>query len=126
MNDIQERIINLLSPTKNGLTWKELQLELRDTFGQRAHHGTISGALSHLHKKGVVFSLTSKRDNCKPYVHHSYKDAYKKAERNDYPTSNNKWEYTADLLYHVMTSDNIAPTAWEDALNSYRTLKQNG
>jgi hypothetical protein len=125
MIDIQESIISLLLPTKVGFTWKELQRELRDTFGERAHHGTISGALSTLHKKGVVFSLKSKRNNCKPYVHHSFRESYKKDERNDYPKSS-KWESMADVLYHAMTSDNIAPTAWEDALNSYRTLKQNG
>lgn len=126
MNDIQTRIVTLLENTFEGLTWKELQLSLRDTFGQRAHHGTISGALSHLHKSGVVFSLKSKRDNCKPYIHHSFRTEYNPDMRNDYPSNNNKWESVADLMYHVMTSDHIAPSAWEDALNSYRTLKQHG
>lgn len=126
MNDIQTSIINILESNFEGMTWKELQYALRDIYGKRAHHGTISGALSHLHKSGVIFSIKSKRENCKPYVHHSYRLDYNPEVRNDYPTSTNKWESMADLMYHVMTSEHIAPSAWEDTLNSYRTLKQHG
>ena len=46
----------------DGLTWKELA----DIYGW--HHGTASGALSVLHKTGLIARLAESRNRCKIYV----------------------------------------------------------
>ena len=121
--DVPTKLLELLETAEDGHTWKELQLLLRDKYEVRAHHGTISGALSNLHKSLEVFSIKVKRDNCKPYVHAKYRRKYEDEHRHDYPAKKNKWESMSDLLYFVMTEDNIPPNAWENALNSYRKMK---
>jgi len=50
----------------NGGTWKEIA----DASGY--HHGTVSGALSVLHKEGRIARLTERRDRCRVYVHPEY------------------------------------------------------
>lgn len=45
-----------------GLTWTELQQIVP------LHHGTLSGALSVLHKEGVIARLAERRKRCKVYV----------------------------------------------------------
>jgi DNA-binding MarR family transcriptional regulator len=45
-----------------GLTWRELS----DRTGW--HHGTASGALSVLHKEGLIARLEERRDRCQIYV----------------------------------------------------------
>jgi len=52
----------LLWRRENGATWKEL------AEAARLHHGTISGALSVLHKTQRIARLTEKRDRCRVYV----------------------------------------------------------
>jgi hypothetical protein len=66
---------------ENGATWQQV--------GQRLelHHGQVSGALSNLHKAGLVFTLREKRDKCHPYVHNKYRDLYEMGERFDEPAS---------------------------------------
>lgn len=60
-------IQHLLTAKAYGATWKEIRLP--DTkSGGFMHHGSISGALSNLHKKGTISRLTSKRDGCLVYV----------------------------------------------------------
>jgi hypothetical protein len=46
----------------DGLTWKELS-EYTDW-----HHGTVSGALSVLHKAGKISRLLETRNRCRVYV----------------------------------------------------------
>lgn len=41
---------------------------LRDAYPDE-HHGTLSGALTALHKTGRLLRLTEKRDKCSVYVH---------------------------------------------------------
>lgn len=43
-------------------------VEVRDTF-PADHHGTLSGALSNLHAKGLVARLAEQRDDAQVYVH---------------------------------------------------------
>lgn len=50
-----------------GYTWKELQPLVR------RHHGSISGALSNLHKQRMVYCTKRKRKNCAVYIHAMYK-----------------------------------------------------
>jgi len=47
---------------ERGLTWKELS-EITNW-----HHGSSSGALSVLHKKGILVRLTERRNRCAIYV----------------------------------------------------------
>ena len=51
---------------ENGMTWKELA----EITGW--HHGTVSGALSVLHKTGRIARLTEKRGRCRVYVTPEY------------------------------------------------------
>lgn len=65
----QARIVDLLSDLgERGITWRELS----DKTGE--HHGTASGALSVLHKDGIIERLTETRDKCKVYVLPEYVD----------------------------------------------------
>jgi hypothetical protein len=45
-----------------GVTWREVSSNIG------AHHGSASGALSSLHRAGLVVCLAKKRDNCHVYV----------------------------------------------------------
>lgn len=49
-----------------GATWKEIA----DATGW--HHGSVSGALSVLHKDGKISRLLEKRDRCRVYVLNEY------------------------------------------------------
>lgn len=49
-----------------GATWKDLASWLR------WHHGQASGALSVLHKEGLIVRLSETRNRCKVYVHPEY------------------------------------------------------
>jgi DNA-directed RNA polymerase subunit RPC12/RpoP len=51
---------------ENGMTWKELA----DITGW--HHGTVSGALSVLHKTNRIARLKEKRNKCRVYVTPEY------------------------------------------------------
>jgi DNA-binding transcriptional ArsR family regulator len=60
---IQRRVMqDLDTHSEYGATWKELA----DLLG--LHHGTVSGALSVLHKTGYISRLKDKRNGCKIYV----------------------------------------------------------
>lgn len=66
---IQRKIVALVERnTWRGLTWKELADELN------LHHGTVSGALSVLHKDGYISRLRETRNRCKVYVGNSWID----------------------------------------------------
>lgn len=59
----QIETLDLLSQAAfGGMTWRDLS----DSTGW--HHGTASGALSVLHKSGVVVRLTERRNRCAVYV----------------------------------------------------------
>ena len=120
--DLTQDVLELLANEPDGLTWKELQLALRDKFESRAHHGSISGCLSKLHKQLEVFTVMVKRENCRPYVHSKFRSKYSDDMRRDYPTSQNKWKGMADLLYFVMTADKVPADAWDNALETYRKM----
>jgi DNA-binding transcriptional regulator GbsR (MarR family) len=51
---------------EHGLTWKEIAEETH------WHHGTVSGALSVLHKEGKISRLLEKRNRCRVYVLNEY------------------------------------------------------
>jgi len=85
-NERSERILATIIHNADGWTWKELGQHLG------LHHGQISGALSNLHKAGMVFMLREQRNRCHPYVHANYRDQYSPDQRIDEPvrTSSNK------------------------------------
>ena len=59
----QKEVINcLLTSAEQGLTWVELQKMLQK------HHGTLTGALSALHKGGFICRLSETRGKSKVYV----------------------------------------------------------
>jgi hypothetical protein len=61
---IQSRVLTLLSKSYfAGITVAEARDALPDL-----HHGTISGALSVLHKSETIARLSDKRNGCKIYV----------------------------------------------------------
>ena len=65
-----------------GATWKEM------AGFTGWHHGRVSSALSNLHKQGLVFTLTSRRDNCHPYVHSDYLPHWSPGKVNLRPAAN--------------------------------------
>lgn len=65
----------------NGATWTEVAQALE------LHHGQASGALSTLHRMGLVFTLRSKRHLCHPYVHASLRTQFADTQRHDDPTT---------------------------------------
>lgn len=59
----QLQVVDHLSQAAfRGMTWRDLS----DETGW--HHGTASGALSVLHKTGVIYRLTARRNGCAIYV----------------------------------------------------------
>jgi hypothetical protein len=78
----QKAILDLLDGLgTKGATWKEVA----DQLG--LHHGQASGALSTLHRAGLVFALRSTRNNCQPYIHSKYRDNYLPVVRADSPAT---------------------------------------
>lgn len=63
-----------------GATWQEVANALG------LHHGQASGALSTLHRMGLVFSLRDKRNKCHPYVHGRLRHMFYREQRNDSPS----------------------------------------
>jgi hypothetical protein len=64
---VQGEVIRQLELSgSHGLTWKELS---EDTDW---HHGTVSGALSVLHKAGKISRLLETRSRCRVYVINEY------------------------------------------------------
>lgn len=63
-----------------GATWQEVANALG------LHHGQASGALSTLHRMGLVFSLRAKRNKCHPYVHGRLRTMFATDQRNDSPS----------------------------------------
>lgn len=98
----QQAILDCLEDAgRQGMTWKQLG----DLLG--LHHGKVSGALSNMHKGGVVFMLVAQRDRCHPYVHEKYRDTFQTVERYDQParTRNNKRN---DLLNELLETCRVA------------------
>jgi predicted transcriptional regulator len=79
----QSDILDLLASIgARGATWKDVARELG------LHHGQASGALSTLHKAGLVFALTKEtRHGCQPYVHGQFRHLYTADERADSPAT---------------------------------------
>ena len=57
-----QTLVHVRIQEERGLTWKELS-EITNW-----HHGSSSGALSVLHKAGVIIRLTARRNRCAIYV----------------------------------------------------------
>ncbi len=115
----------MLSEAPKGFTSAALEeILFREFDSKSSGHGAVSSKLNELHKDRIVFMLREEIDGRHPYVYHTFRDLYSVSERYDKPPKNNRWKMVADKLYDVMTSETIAPTAWEDALNSYRKLQK--
>jgi hypothetical protein len=98
---------------KQGMTWKQLS----ELLG--LHHGQISGALSNMHKCGVVFSLVAQRDRCHPYVHAMYRESFSPAERYDKPARTRKNQRN-DLLDELLDACRVASqNGWSTGMTSH-------
>jgi DNA-binding transcriptional regulator GbsR (MarR family) len=85
LSDQAQRVLYLLNYAgKDGMTWREIGEALD------LHHGQISGLLSNMHQKEMVFSVIQIRDRCHPYVHKHYRSAYKDNEVYDQPARTSK------------------------------------
>lgn len=94
-SDRASKILSVLIDAPRGMTWRELGSILN------LHHGQVSGALSNLHRSGLVFMLTSKRDRCHPYVHCSRRHLFADDERIDEPAqtrAGRRNQIVADLI----------------------------
>lgn len=76
-----KQILRTLAQHPAGLTYQQVGDLLN------LHHGQSSGALSILHKNGVVFMLRKKINRCHVYVHSDQRGKYEDAERIDEPAS---------------------------------------
>ena len=76
----QQDVLRALYDQPDGLIWSEIASALN------LHHGQASGALSNLHKAGLVFQLTTPRHNCLPYVHRHFQHLHE--HRRDTPGTN--------------------------------------
>jgi len=72
-------VLKLLYDNPIGLTYQQVGKNLN------LHHGQSSGALSTLHKAGLVFMTFERRNKCQVYVHAAYRDRFKPHERIDTP-----------------------------------------
>lgn len=91
---------HLFKVGEHGATWHEIADELN------LHHGQASGALSTLHKAGLVFSLIGKaRNGCQPYVHRHYAGGFFPTERADSPvtTKAGRRRASLELLHETVT-----------------------
>jgi hypothetical protein len=71
LSERQQRIsVALRAARLDGMTYQEVGRALE------LHHGQSSGALSNMHKAGVVFMLRTQRNGCHPYVHVDYRDNF--------------------------------------------------
>lgn len=65
--EVQKSVVRVLRDSGwRGKTWRELGIDLN------LHHGTVSGALSVLHKQGLISRLKETRQRCKVYVLNQY------------------------------------------------------
>lgn len=104
----QKAILDLLVEAgERGMTWHEVGNKLN------LHHGQASGALSTLHKAGLVFALVDKpRNGCQPYVHRRYVGSFFPNERADSPATTKAGRRRASLeaLYEAVTLWMAHPT----------------
>jgi hypothetical protein len=73
----QEELVELLNSLgPKGVTWREATVMLRRQYAKHReiHHGTVSGALSALHKDKRIARLTERRKRCLVYVALDYVD----------------------------------------------------
>ena len=125
MSRIEDSLISILVTSDKGFTSNDLELMLQKKFNYASsHHGSVSSRLNEMHKAKTVFMLREDRSGRHPYVYHSFKYLYPAQDRYDKPPRKNRWKMVADKLYEAMTSEDVAPTAWEDALTSYKKLKE--
>ncbi len=85
-----------------GMTWKELSDKTS------LHHGKVSGALSNLHGKGVVFMLRKQRNKCHPYILARYRSQFADDEVFDEPArtrNGTRNALLAELLEVCRTGD---------------------
>lgn len=105
----------------HGLTWRELA----EWLG--LHHGQASGALSNLHKKGLVFVLRDNhREKCQVYIASNWRKTFQDAECIDEPAKVKNTRQLEALLQAVeQVCEHGSPMdilLLEVAYNQYKTI----
>lgn len=95
-----------------GRTWREIQTLLPDL-----HHGQISGALSCLHRLGVVFAVEERRNRCHPYVATAHRSTYLDFEVYDRPvkTASTRRLDAIDLARNLLAAAVARPNCPREA-----------
>jgi DNA-binding MarR family transcriptional regulator len=119
----QQDVLRALYDQPEGLIWSEIADALR------LHHGQASGALSNLHKAGLVFQLVTPRDKCLPYVHSRYKHLHD--QRRDKPTTNkrgisSKNQHMINLALQELVAIFGESVLHTDAYKNLKSLTQEG
>ncbi len=97
----QQTLLDLLHRKGTyGATWRELSDELDQ------HHGTVSGALSNLHKGELVFMLREKRKGSHIYVHKNFRSYFQQVDRIDEPvkTKANQYRYVLSKVVDAINA----------------------
>lgn len=104
----------------SGMTWREIATELG------LHHGQASGALSNLHRLGVVFVRKGwQREKCQVYVHGDYRTHFEDFMCVDTPVRTKQTQMIGavlDAAQAVVDSGGAPLTVFqlEQVLNNYR------
>jgi len=119
----QQDVLRALYDQPEGLIWSEIADALR------LHHGQASGALSNLHKAGLVFQLVTPRDKCLPYVHSRYRHLHD--QRRDKPTTNKrglstKHQHTINEALQELIATFGESVLHTDAYKNLKSLTQEG
>lgn len=85
------KVLDLLHHNPDGLTYQEVGKHLA------LHHGQSSGALSTLHKAGLIFMTYERRNKCQVYVHAKFRDKYTTDQRIDEPAQTKAGKRNADF-----------------------------
>lgn len=112
-----EQILEHLKLRREGLTWFELGALLK------LHHGQASGALSMLHKSGVIFALKQKRNRCHPYVHSAYRHLYSADQRLDEPVKTKAAEEKDALNALLVAVDELLQSQTWNTIRALQTAR---
>lgn len=100
-----------------GMIWKELA----DATG--LHHGKISGALSNMHKGGMVFMLRKKVKNCHPYVSVIYRHLFYDIDCYDEPVKT-KTQASFQALLEACDEAKVNGYSLSSRLNLEKVLRE--
>jgi hypothetical protein len=117
---LEEVAAAIAGAQKKGMTWRELA----DWCG--LHHGQASGALSNLHRMGVVFVRKGwERERCQVYIHGMYRTSFLDYECADAPVRTKSTQMVQAIIAAAqqVVDDGGLPLSvfqLEQVLNTYK------